>query len=167
MRIDWDNYRALLIQAGASAEDAQREVDAARAERSAVENGKCPQCHQAIAPMRDQRQHGPTSLLGTWHQVRCSNCGYMADFVIGDNERSAFEPTNWPFDDVDKSIRDVVQVLQRKGCEVSLSDIAMALSRPENLVRCALDMAESKRRVSAVVRYEPHPVPYWKTCISN
>lgn len=168
MNIDWDNYLALLIQAGASAEDAQRQVDEDRAERSAVENGKCPRCHEAIAPIRDQRQYGPTSLPGAWHQVRCSNCGYMADFVMGDKERSAFEPaTNWPFDDVDKSIRDVVQVLQRKGREASLSDIATVLSRPEHLVRCALDMAENKRRVSAVVRYEPHPVRYWKKCVCN
>lgn len=84
MNVDWDNYLALLIQAGASAEDAQREVDAARAERSAVESGKCPRCHSAITPRQDPRQHGPTSMQGTWHQVRCSNCRYMADFVMID-----------------------------------------------------------------------------------
>ncbi len=82
MNIDWDNYRALLIQAGTSVEDAQRVVDEGRAERAAVENGKCPRCHQAIAPSLDSRQYGPTSGQGAWHQVRCSNCHYMADFVM-------------------------------------------------------------------------------------
>lgn len=77
MNIDWENYRTLLIQAGASTEDAQRAIDEGRAERAAVENGKCPQCHQAIALVQDPRQDGPTSVRGAWHQVRCSNCRYM------------------------------------------------------------------------------------------
>jgi hypothetical protein len=95
MKVDYDNYLALLIQAGASPEDAQRQVDEDRTERSAVERGECPRCHKAITPIRDPRQHGPTSVQGAWHQVRCSHCRYMADFLMSDEEQCAFQlPTN-------------------------------------------------------------------------
>lgn len=163
MNIDWDNYRALLIQAGASAEDAQRAVDEARAERAAVENGKCPRCHQPIAPVQDLRQSGPTAARGVWHQVRCPNCRYMADFLMADKGPRVSSPLG----NVDKFIDDVVQVLRRRGREMSLSDIATALKQPENLVRCALDMAETKRKVRCLVSYQPHPVRYWKALFNS
>lgn len=87
MTIDWDNYRARLIQAGASAEDAQRQVEQDHAERSAVERGECPRCHRPITPIRDPRQSGPSPVKGTWYQVRCSNCRYMADFLMPDTQQ--------------------------------------------------------------------------------
>ncbi len=80
--VNWDALRDALCERGISKPEAERIVNDARAERHAVENGQCPNCKAAIVAERDVRQSGVKPADGVWHQVRCANCKYMADFIM-------------------------------------------------------------------------------------
>jgi C4-type Zn-finger protein len=63
----------------------QAAIDQATAERQKLKNGECPRCQGAVSATRDQRQTGPSCVVGVWWKYRCDACGYICDLLHPDN----------------------------------------------------------------------------------
>lgn len=60
-------------------------IEQVRKESALVRSGTCPQCGGKMSLKKDQRQAGPSRVVGEWHNAKCLNCDYFCDVVIPQN----------------------------------------------------------------------------------
>lgn len=66
--------------------EVQEALAAAQKERDRILSGVCPRCEKQTMEGKPDtlNQGGPSKVVGTWWNHKCSDCGYFCDLIHPD-----------------------------------------------------------------------------------